>query len=1209
VTLKSISHYQITGTLGKGGMGIVYKAIDQKLKRIVAIKTLPPEKQSDEKLKKRLMSEALAASSLNHPNICTIYEVDEVDDTILIAMEYIEGHALSEEISNGPIELEKGLDIAIQAAGAFDKAHRSDIIHRDIKPSNIAITKEGNVKILDFGLARLIRRLDKEAVTDMLTQDDSHLTETGKVAGTLAYMSPEQLKAEEIDGQSDIFSFGVVLYEMFSGQRPFNDGSMAQMIRSIIDDHPEPLRKMNTNLPADLDRVIAKALAKKRADRYKTMKDLLDDLTRLRNSPSKPVVKVDQKSVAVLYFENLGNPNEQEYLRDGMTEDVITELSKVGKLRVYPRSAVIAYRDKPANTDEIGRTLNAAYVLAGSIRKSGNRVRVTAQLIESESNHTIWAERYDREMNDVFDLQDELARAIANALSIKISPEEEKAIFEKETRDPKAYDYYLQGRRLFRRGTKKDMLSALEMFNQAIILDPNFALAYAGIGHVCGRIHRYYDQNPDWMKKGMDACERAMKIEPNLAEALSARAFLFYSHEQYEEAIRDAKTAIQGRQDCEGAYFALALALNVTDRLDEASRIADQALEFNGEDYNVYVPFLNIFWRLGEHEKLKRLRQQQVHVLKMHLEWSPENVRARVLLAGVLLNLGRQEEGSAELHNVLSANPDDAATLYNAACGFAILGRKKEALDTLKKAIENGFWHIDVISRDQDFNNIRDDPEFQLILQRANSSSIPREPEAQDIAPSPRNKRNRQFALITIIVVLLTVLAVYYLIRRTKTDTPKVTPQSTSRTAIVVLPFKDLSANKDQEYFSDGLTEELLNVLARNPQLRVTSRTSAFSFKDRNVEIKTIAQKLNVTHVLEGSVRKSGNQLRITAQLIEVATDSHLWSENYDRQLENIFAVQEDIAASVADALKLTLQGSEIPMVSPTKPEAYNAYLQGRFFFDRRSEADLKKAISYLEQSLQIDPKYAPAWTALSAVYSRQADWSFIPLHEGYRKALKASEKALELDPNLAESHAQMGWIKRNYSWDWDGADLSYKRALDLEPQNAVVLRGVALQAATLGRTEEAIRLAQKAIELDPLRPQAYFNLAIHLNYSGRLPEAEAQLRKVLEINPQQPMTHLFLGRVLLAQSKVKEAIEEIQQETDPFWKTYGFAIVYHAAGKKKEANAALSEIIQKNAHDSAQQIAEVYAFRGENDKAFEWLDRAYKQHDGGLSEIKYRDI
>jgi len=711
-----ISHYKITGTLGHGGMGVVYKAVDQKLGRPVAIKTLLPERMGDEKMKKRLMSEARAASKLNHPNICTIYEVDEVDGNLFIAMEYVQGHTLSEEMSQGPLGIEKALEIAAEIVSGLEKAHRENIVHRDIKPSNVALTEEGHVKILDFGLARIVEKIAADTITK--SNQNLSLTDEGQIVGTIAYMSPEQLLGRQVDSRTDIFSFGILLYEMLRGQRPFRGDNFIQLTQSILHDNPEPLKAIHPNLPVDLDRIILKALAKDRENRYPTMKQLQDDLVKLKEQLKAPAQTTHQDSIAVLYFENLGAPEEQEYLRDGLTEDVITELSKLERLRIFPRSAVIAFRDQAVTAPEIGRQLNASHVLAGSLRKSGNRVRVTAQLIRSDSGHSVWAERYDREMNDVFDLQDEIARSLATALSIKLTPTEDKAIGQKPAENPEAYDLYLRGRRLFRRGTRKDMESAAEMFQQAIVLDPNFALAFAGLGHVCGRIHRYYDQNPQWMERGIEACEKAMKIEPNLPEALSARAFLHYGHKEYEEAIRDAKMALERKRDCEGAYFVLGLALNITDRIEESTRLVDLAIEFNGDDYNVYLPYVTAFSRLGDEKRRKSLMQQLFRVLRMHLEWAPENARARVLLSSNYADHGDVQRALEELSKALEYSPNDAGTLYNAACTYGVLGYKKEALATLKKAIENGYRHADTIVRDTDLACLHDEPEFHLLIKK-----------------------------------------------------------------------------------------------------------------------------------------------------------------------------------------------------------------------------------------------------------------------------------------------------------------------------------------------------------------------------------------------------------------------------------------------------------------------------------------------------------
>jgi non-specific serine/threonine protein kinase len=715
--MSKISHYEITGTLGRGGMGIVYKAIDQKLQRTVAIKSLPPESLAEENLRKRLLIEARAASRLNHPNICTIYEVDEADGILFIAMEYVEGHVLSEEIHRGRIDVQSALAIGIQIAAGLDKAHRENIIHRDIKPSNIILSKEGPVKILDFGIARILKRKEDSALTDATTETMG-MTEAGQLVGTVAYMSPEQLKGEEIDFRTDIFSFGVLLYEMLHGQPPFRGPGMIQIMQSILHNEPEPLGRTNSAIPPTLDQIIAKALAKNRDNRYLSMNDLREDLVKLRDQLNEPGTRSEKESIAVLYFENLSGPGDQEYLRDGMTEDIITELSQVDRLRVFPRSAVMSYRDKQVTAPEIGRQLNASHVLAGSLRHAGKRIRITAQLIESNTGHTVWAQRYDRETQDLFDLQDEIAQSIARALSIKLSPQEVEAIGHKPVSNPEAYDYYLRGRRFYRRGTREDMHSAAKMFEQAVALDQTFALAYSGLGHAFGRIHRYYDQDPQWMANGVEACEQAMRLEPHLPEALSARAFLYYAHEEYEEAIRHARLALERKEDCEGAYFTLGLALFATDRLEEAAEIAGRAIEVSGDDYNVYLPYYSTFKKLEVGEKVSRLGQRLIRVLLWQVEWAPENVRARILLAGVYADFGDTQNAIAELEKAVGSGRNDASTLYNAACAYAVLGLKEEALSALRGAIENGYWHFDLIARDPDFQSLHNEPAFQLLIEK-----------------------------------------------------------------------------------------------------------------------------------------------------------------------------------------------------------------------------------------------------------------------------------------------------------------------------------------------------------------------------------------------------------------------------------------------------------------------------------------------------------
>ena len=399
---------------------------------------------------------------------------------------------------------------------------------------------------------------------------------------------------------------------------------------------------------------------------------------------------------------------------------------------------------------------------------------------------------------------------------------------------------------------------------------------------------------------------------------------------------------------------------------------------------------------------------------------------------------------------------------------------------------------------------------------------------------------------------------------------------------------------------------QLLNVLARIPDLRVAARTSSFQFKGKTADIGNIGKQLHVETILEGSVRKAGSRVRITAQLVKVADGFHLWSETYDRERDDIFAVQDDIASAVSGALKVRLLGKEAPSAAPGgNAEAYTLYLQGKYFRDRRSRDDMEKAVSYFEQALKIDPGYARTWVGLAVAHHSQVASGYVPQDDGYRQARKEVEKALALDPNLAEAHAALGWIRRVYDWDWSGADSAYKRALELEPGNAAVVREAAALAATPGRFEEAIRLDQRAVDLDPLSVRAHNSLGIHAWYAGRLDEAEAAFRKALELNPEYPGAHSLLGAVSLGRSKPAAALEKIERETEPIFRRWGLALAYHALGRKKEADAVLREFVEKDKEEFAFQIAEVYAFRGERDQAFEWLERAYAQRDGGLTEMK----
>jgi TolB-like protein/Tfp pilus assembly protein PilF len=479
-------------------------------------------------------------------------------------------------------------------------------------------------------------------------------------------------------------------------------------------------------------------------------------------------------------------------------------------------------------------------------------------------------------------------------------------------------------------------------------------------------------------------------------------------------------------------------------------------------------------------------------------------------------------------------------------------------------------------------------------------------------------RRRINYSIVALAAIAIAVLVVDRFLPRTRPNQPAMpaaTTETSARAAtvppalepksIAVLPFVDMSPGGDQEYLADGISEELLNGLAKLPDLRVAARTSAFKFKGEKVSVQDAARQLNVAHVLEGSVRKSGSKVRITAQLIKAADGYRLWSETYDRTLDDIFAVQDDIARHVVTALEVTLLGSK-PLASakPKAPEAYNLVLQGRFLLDRRTGEAYESAIEHFRQALQRDPGFAPAWAGMSQAYAQQADDGYAPIADGYRRAREAAEKALALQPDLASGHVALAWIYLNYDWNWDAAGASYRRALALEPGNVDALRASSILAATLGRFDEALDLDRQALERDPLRPGTYANYGLDLLAIRREREAEAAFRKALELDPGGAYRHALIGQALLWQGKTDDALREIQQETDAFWKLYGLALVYHALHFSKVAAATLADLKREYGADSAFQIAEVHAYRGEADFAFEWLERAYTQRDSGVTNI-----
>src|ERR1051325_4121589 len=702
---QTVFFYKILEKLGEGGMGVVYKAQDSKLDRAVAIKFLPPHLSASAENKARFIQEARATAALNHPNILNVYDIDEQDNRTFFVMEYIDGKTLKSHIASlkagEGIPVRQAIDWTIQIAQGLRAAHDKNIVHRDIKPENIMLTRDGHPKIMDFGIAKL--------------KGGTGFTKTGASLGTLSYMSPEQAQGLPADNRSDIWSLGIVFYELLTSELPFRGEHEAALLYLVVNEHPPAPSHIDRRVPPQVDSLAMRMLEKDPSARFQNAGELIKALQEVRAELDSTTAG-KTKTIAVLPFANMSADQENEYFSDGLTEEIIASLSRLKDMKVIARTTSMQYKGTKKDVKTIGRELGARYMMEGSVRKFQDNLRITAQFIDVEDGTQLWAETYKGTLADVFEFQEKVSKQIVDALMVKLTPTEQVVLTKRSTLNPEAFDCNLRARNFLYRRTKASLQFAIQLFQRAIELDPRYAGAYAGLGEAYASLFQDFERNDSWPTKAIEFSLKALMYDSTLSEAYAALGLAYLNTKALDDALTAGRKAIELDPNNFTGYWIMGRIYHMTDRDQEAVGMFEKAFALNPDFYSAAADLCIAYSRVGDKEKATSQLRSNLELYPRYLSQHPDDARGHMFFATDLAQVQRRDEAKVEAAKALELNPSDPLMLYNAACFYAQMDEKRLAIESFRNAIAAGYANFEWAKRDTDLDSIRTEPGFVELM-------------------------------------------------------------------------------------------------------------------------------------------------------------------------------------------------------------------------------------------------------------------------------------------------------------------------------------------------------------------------------------------------------------------------------------------------------------------------------------------------------------